>query len=420
MVAEEILEADEREDIKELIDAQEEEAQLDDVLEEDTIFEEAPWSEIESSEADESDVVPLSWAEPDLEGEEESSLVAEFDTESLTSEDDDEVEREAAVMLLEEMLAEEEEKQRQQQEQEEILEMVLGGEESSVAEEEEEEESSVDESTQDAIENYFRALLANNPNEEILFDDDEDEIVLGESSDATDDEDSDEETSSEFDIWDALSSVPEEDTGEIIQAYDDSEEQEAAKDDIDYNILVREIADEIQAAADEVEEEMVDALKDRLEENNMRYLEEDQEYEDEETNDASNEINEMDAANLLAQMFYQQQEKRTGSSTCPIRSLVDDCAFLDIFPDVDYDGRYRNKFQRACNRHQLCYTCGAGYGIEAGLCDKVFDAEMLAECGRDDECINMADQFLFIATNTHLECHNPCTMSSKVSAAIFN
>ncbi len=46
-----------------------------------------------------------------------------------------------------------------------------------------------------------------------------------------------------------------------------------------------------------------------------------------------------------------------GPAECPIRSLVDDCAFIEDFADVDIDHRYRNKFQRACNRHQLCYTC---------------------------------------------------------------
>ena len=97
----------------------------------DSIFEEEdPWAEIaESSEAEESDVVPWSWASPGWDDNDEgavSSIVAEFDTESLTSEEEDEAEREAAVLFLEEMLAEEEEKQRQEEEQEEILEMVLG------------------------------------------------------------------------------------------------------------------------------------------------------------------------------------------------------------------------------------------------------------------------------------------------------
>ena len=98
----------------------------------DSIFEEEdPWAEIgESSEVEEeSDVVPWSWASPGWDDNDEgavSSLVAEFDTEFLTSEEEDEAERESAVLFLEEMLAEEEEKQRQEEEQEEILEMVLG------------------------------------------------------------------------------------------------------------------------------------------------------------------------------------------------------------------------------------------------------------------------------------------------------
>ncbi len=46
----------------------------------------------------------------------------------------------------------------------------------------------------------------------------------------------------------------------------------------------------------------------------MRYLDEDEEFEEDATNDASNEIDEVDAAKLLAEMFYQQQEKRKGNS----------------------------------------------------------------------------------------------------------
>eukprot|EP00745_Piridium_sociabile_P034831 TRINITY_DN60154_c0_g3_i1.p1 TRINITY_DN60154_c0_g3~~TRINITY_DN60154_c0_g3_i1.p1 ORF type:complete len:148 (+),score=12.05 TRINITY_DN60154_c0_g3_i1:93-536(+) len=44
---------------------------------------------------------------------------------------------------------------------------------------------------------------------------------------------------------------------------------------------------------------------------------------------------------------------------------------------------YKRKFTPSCNRHDICYGCGAAYGFSRSSCDTKFLNNMNAACGND-------------------------------------
>ncbi|XP_033119805.1 uncharacterized protein LOC117119103 isoform X1 [Anneissia japonica] len=93
------------------------------------------------------------------------------------------------------------------------------------------------------------------------------------------------------------------------------------------------------------------------------------------------------------------------AASCPILGfLVDDCEIATI-DGIDGDG-YKQEFRQPCNWHQICYTCGAGYGISQDICDEAFYLEMLSRCDNSPTCVDRADFFLLAVTEDRIPIRN--------------
>ncbi|KAK7114238.1 uncharacterized protein [Littorina saxatilis] len=60
---------------------------------------------------------------------------------------------------------------------------------------------------------------------------------------------------------------------------------------------------------------------------------------------------------------------------CTKQNVTDGCSVPLQLPFF-----YKGQFKPACNRHDVCYTCGAGYGLTRADCDKAFLFDMRIAC----------------------------------------
>ncbi|GIY33474.1 uncharacterized protein CDAR_474191 [Caerostris darwini] len=83
---------------------------------------------------------------------------------------------------------------------------------------------------------------------------------------------------------------------------------------------------------------------------------------------------------------YHSNRKR--SRQCPaLDTLTSDCMTLsDIMPD----GPLKKLLLRACNWHEVCYTCGKTYGLTSESCDGSFIEQTQTICRNDAPCESTA------------------------------
>ncbi|CAL1273449.1 unnamed protein product [Larinioides sclopetarius] len=86
------------------------------------------------------------------------------------------------------------------------------------------------------------------------------------------------------------------------------------------------------------------------------------------------------------EMFHSSTRKR--SRQCPaLDTLTSDCATLsDIMPE----GPLKRLLLRACNWHEVCYTCGKTYGLTSESCDGSFIEQTQTICQNDAPCESTA------------------------------
>ncbi|XP_067669492.1 enolase-phosphatase E1-like [Haliotis asinina] len=118
--------------------------------------------------------------------------------------------------------------------------------------------------------------------------------------------------------------------------------------------------------------------------------------------------------------YYKNTDKRVAtyqdstppdSGVCPSDGLLTNCKFADLqgLP-IDEEAR------ELCNRHEMCYTCGATTHVKQGECDSLYRADAEALCDDDGDCVIEAELFLRelklkhrYSTYYEPACDNSCT-----------
>lgn len=121
-------------------------------------------------------------------------------------------------------------------------------------------------------------------------------------------------------------------------------------------------------------------------------------------------------------------EREYEPAVCPaVDSLTDNCAqALESGLLLDEEAR------ELCDRHQVCYTCGAALGMSPKTCDKGFLREAYLRCatqfGPQETCAEQADLLLEVMFQTHdyqpleqtpYECLHSCTMDYITNGEIY-
>ncbi|XP_015905539.1 uncharacterized protein DDB_G0279979 [Parasteatoda tepidariorum] len=84
--------------------------------------------------------------------------------------------------------------------------------------------------------------------------------------------------------------------------------------------------------------------------------------------------------------MYHMTRKRSGECP-PLDQLTSDCSALsDIMPE----GPLKRLLRRACNWHEVCYTCGKAYGLTSESCDGSFIEQTQTICRGDAPCESTA------------------------------
>ncbi|GFT85846.1 uncharacterized protein NPIL_165381 [Nephila pilipes] len=84
--------------------------------------------------------------------------------------------------------------------------------------------------------------------------------------------------------------------------------------------------------------------------------------------------------------MYHTSRKR--SRQCPaLDTLTSDCSTLS---DVMPEGPLKKLLLRACNWHEVCYTCGKTYGLTSESCDGSFIEQTQTICHNDAPCESTA------------------------------
>ncbi|XP_046371898.2 uncharacterized protein LOC124145953 isoform X2 [Haliotis rufescens] len=99
------------------------------------------------------------------------------------------------------------------------------------------------------------------------------------------------------------------------------------------------------------------------------------------------------------------------AGVCPSEELLTDCKFADL-QGLPIDDEARE----LCNRHEMCYTCGATSRVKQGECDSLYRADADALCDDDGDCVIEAELFLRelklkhrYSTYYEPACDNSCT-----------
>ncbi|KAK6196019.1 hypothetical protein SNE40_001324 [Patella caerulea] len=112
--------------------------------------------------------------------------------------------------------------------------------------------------------------------------------------------------------------------------------------------------------------------------------------------EANSEDDEEEEDNLLPQILEDIPD-RTALSTdtreddvCPeVERYSDGCAFADYY-GLPID----NEARELCNRYQICYTCGASFGLTSQWCDNTYRQIYGNLCDQNNECVIEAELFL--------------------------
>ncbi|KAG8182622.1 hypothetical protein JTE90_009985 [Oedothorax gibbosus] len=89
---------------------------------------------------------------------------------------------------------------------------------------------------------------------------------------------------------------------------------------------------------------------------------------------------------LDEQEMYHTDRKR--SRDCPaLDQLTSDCSTLS---DIMRDSNLKKLLLRACNWHEVCYTCGKAYGLTSEACDGSFIEQTQTICRNDAPCESTA------------------------------
>ncbi|XP_071798520.1 uncharacterized protein [Asterias amurensis] len=203
--------------------------------------------------------------------------------------------------------------------------------------------------------------------------------------------------------------------------YDVREKEEEVYDDL-LELVDQEIDKVIENIADDIMLELEDEEKEGLETGDSSEGTEAGDYEGEELDGTSLETS-------VAEEEESVDETPEGSvfdldegEECPsLQYFIDDCNIVNNYVDLGADG-YKDLFTGACNRHQLCYTCGSYYDVDAKLCDELFKAEILSRCpSKDTDCKQRAKYFWLVARNNRIHvpdspsvCGDPCLLEFLV------
>uniref|UniRef100_W4VS19 Conodipine_Vc3 prepropeptide n=1 Tax=Conus victoriae TaxID=319920 RepID=W4VS19_CONVC len=75
---------------------------------------------------------------------------------------------------------------------------------------------------------------------------------------------------------------------------------------------------------------------------------------------------------------------------------------------------YKTLFTPSCNRHDVCYRCGAKYGISKDTCDSAFLHHMEAACAvHDASRRHISLQSSSSSSASHLQKRSACTVFAK-------
>eukprot|EP00057_Strongylocentrotus_purpuratus_P026607 XP_011681081.1 PREDICTED: FK506-binding protein 5 [Strongylocentrotus purpuratus] len=173
---------------------------------------------------------------------------------------------------------------------------------------------------------------------------------------------------------------------EEIDEGDDDDDDEAESSDGYFN--ERPITDESSSIPDEIIDEIMEDAPSS--------------FVDQDVDTSSSSITELNEDLLSDEELINAIKEIVPSAeakVCPILNyLVDDCSVIEGFRGLGANG-YQQAFSRPCNRHQICYTCSASYEIPTKLCDEIYKAELLTMCDGDPECMQRAKYFWLAATS---------------------
>ncbi|ELU11710.1 hypothetical protein CAPTEDRAFT_223090 [Capitella teleta] len=116
-----------------------------------------------------------------------------------------------------------------------------------------------------------------------------------------------------------------------------------------------------------------------------------EEADEEEEQDEEEVRNEITSLIEALEEQSEEEELAVEEDTCPsVAEYTDNCAYVrELGMSLDEEAL------ELCNRHQLCYTCGAYHNMNAVICDRGFLNEADRLCRGDATCKDEAAGLFF-------------------------